>query len=282
MSGATTGTIPPNLLDKPDPPDHTADVAAAGRQRGTYMGFVRTLATLLFILALPVAIVTSNIRVLANAPVVYDYSFDRYNAEDATGLSRADLDSTAAALRQYFNNNEKTFFHTVTEGGLPASVFNARETRHMEDVKVLIVWVNRLQEMSVIFVLAYVVAFFLWARDSNVRQLAMQALIGLAVGTLFVGGIAVVAAFGFDAAFTRFHQLLFSNNLWQLDPQRDHLIQMFPQNFWRDITIVLGVMCAVEAALIGAVAGIYLLSTRGERRRLPGAIDVNASQTQAA
>ena len=282
MSGAATGTIPPNLLDKPDPPDHTADVAAAGRQRETHMGFVRTLATLLFILALPVAIVTSNIRLLANAPVVYDYSFDRYNAEDATGLSRADLDSTAAALRQYFNNDEKTFYHTVTEGGLPGPVFNARETRHMEDVKGLFVWVNRLQELSVIFVLAYVVAFFLWARDSNVRQLATQALIGLGLGTLAVGGIAVVAAFGFEAAFTRFHKVLFSNNLWQLDPERDHLIQMFPQDFWRDITIVLGAMCALEAALVGAVAGIYLMSTRGARRRLPGAIDVNASQTQAA
>ena len=282
MSGAATGTIPPNLLDKPDPPDHTADVAAAGRQRGIHMGFVRTLATLLFILALPVAIVTSNIRLLANAPVVYDYSFDRYNAEDATGLSRADLDSTAAALRQYFNNDEKTFYHTVTEGGLPGPVFNARETRHMEDVKGLFVWVNRLQELSVIFVLAYVVAFFLWARDSNVRQLATQALIGLGLGTLAVGGIAVVAAFGFEAAFTRFHKVLFSNNLWQLDPERDHLIQMFPQDFWRDITIVLGAMCALEAALVGAVAGIYLMSTRGARRRLPGAIDVNASQTQAA
>ena len=246
------------------------------------MGFVRTLATLLFIVALPVAIVTSNVRLLANAPVAYDYSFDRSNAEDTTGLSRADLNATAKALRQYFNNDEKTFYHTVTEGGLPGSVFNARETRHMEDVKVLFVWVNRLQELSVIFVLAYVVAFFLWARDSNVRQLASQALIGLGAGTLVIGGVAIFAAFGFEAAFTRFHEVLFSNNLWQLDPERDHLIQMFPQDFWRDITIVLGAMCALEAALIASVSSIYLLSTRGMRRQLPGAIDVNASQTQAA
>ena len=281
MSGVGSDTIPPEFLDKADPPDHTADVAVAG-QRETHMGFARTLATLLFIIALPVAIVTSNVRLLANAPVAYDYSFDRYNAEDTTGLSRADLNSTAKALRQYFNNDEKTFYHTVTEGGLPGPVFNARETRHMEDVKVLFVWVNRLQELSVIFVLAYVVAFFLWARESNVRQLATQALIGLGVGTLAVGGIAIFAAFGFEAAFTRFHEVLFSNNLWQLDPERDHLIQMFPQDFWRDITIVLGAMCALEAAIIASVSSIYLLSTRGARRRLPGAIDVNASQTQAA
>jgi integral membrane protein (TIGR01906 family) len=246
------------------------------------MGFARTLATILFIALLPVAIVTTNVRVLANAPVVYDYAFDRYGAEDATGLSRADLDSTANALRQYFNNDETTFYHTVTEGGLPGPVFNARETRHMEDVKQLFVWVNRLQEFSVIFVLAYAVAFFVWARDGNLRQLAGQSLIGLGLGVLAVGAIGVFAAFGFEAAFTRFHELFFSNNLWQLDPDRDHLIQMFPQDFWRDATIGLGAMCAIEAAIIGAISGIYLMSTRGERRRRSTAIDVNASHTQAA
>jgi integral membrane protein (TIGR01906 family) len=282
MTSAATDAIPPDFLDKPDPPDHTAGVVAAGRQRETHMGFARTLATLVFIVALPVAVVTTNIRLLANAPVVYGYAFDRYGAEDATGLSRADLDSTAKALRQYFNNDERTFYHTVTEGGLPGPVFNARETRHMQDVKQLFVWVNRFQEFSVVFVLAYVVAFFVWARDGNVRQLAAQSLIGLGLGTLVVGGVAVVAAFGFDAAFTRFHELFFSNNLWQLDPDRDHLIQMFPQGFWRDITIALGAMCAIEAALIGSFAGIYLLSTRDGQRRLGASVVMSASHTQAA
>lgn len=282
MSGATTHTIPPDLLDKPDPADQTAGVAAAGRQRETHMGFVRTLATIAFILALPVAIITTNVRLLANAPVVYDYSFDRYNAEDATGLSRADLNAAARALRQYFNNDEKTFYHTVTEGGLPGPVFNARETRHMEDVKQLFAWVNRLQELSVVFVLAYVVAFFLWARDGEIRQLATQSLIGLALGAIAVGAFAAGAAFGFDATSTRFHEVFFSNDFWLLDPNKDHLIQMFPEEFWRDVTLIFAAMCALEAALIGAFAGIYLMGTRRERLRLTASIDVNASHTQAA
>lgn len=282
MNDARVDVIPPELLDKPNPADHTADVVAAGRQRETHMGFARSVATLLFIIALPVALVTTNIRLLANAPVVYDYSFDRYNAEDSTGLSRADLDATAAALRAYFNNSEPTFYHSVTEGGLPSSVFNARETRHMEDVKNLFVWMNRVQAISVVFVLAYIVAFFVWARDSNLRQLATQSLVGLGLGVAVIGGVSIFAAFGFEAASTRFHELFFNNDLWLLDPERDHLIQMFPEAFWRDITIALGAMCALEAALIGAIAGIYVVSTRGERRRIASAIDVNASSTQAA
>lgn len=246
------------------------------------MGFARVLATIVFVIALPVALVTTNIRLLVNAPLVYDYAFDRFGAEESTGLSREDLDSTAAALRDYFNNDETTFYHTVTQDGLPAPVFNARETAHMEDVKALMVQVFRLQEVAVVYVLLYVVAFFIWARDGNVRQLAGQSLAGLTLGVLVVGGIGVVAAFGFESAFERFHEVFFTNDLWQLDPDTDHLIQMFPEPFWRDMTILLGVMCAAQALIIGAFSVVYLMGTRHERRRLEGPIDVHSSSTQAA
>ena len=90
------------------------------------------------------------------------------------------------------------------------------------------------------------------------------------------------AAFGFEAALERFHELLFTNDLWRLNPRTDHLIQMFPEAFWRDATFMLGALCLIQAALIAAVAGIYLLSSRGERRQLLGAIGVGRSTSQAA
>ena len=246
------------------------------------MGFARMLAALLFIVALPAALVTTNIRLLANAPLVYDYSFDRYDAELSTGLSRADLDATGKALRGYFNNDEDVFYHTVTEGGLPGPVFSARETQHMADVKDLFVLVNRVQEISVLYVLAYVVAFFIWSRDGHVRLLAGQCVAGLAFGMLAVGAIGIFAATGFERAFERFHTVAFTNDLWRLDPSRDHLIQMFPEPFWRDMTVLLGAMCALETLVIAGVAGAYLIVTRDERRSLSGSIALDPSHTQAA
>lgn len=246
------------------------------------MGFARMLATLVFVLALPVALVTSNIRILFNAPPVYAYAFDRYNATDATGLSRADLDSTAAALRRYFNNGEKTFYHTVTVGGLPTSVYNARETLHMQNVKQLVTTVDWVQEATLVYVLAYVVAFFVWSREGSIRQLAAQTLAGLGFGAAIVGGIAIYAALGFEAFWTRFHLIFFPDGLWQFDPATDRLIQMFPEPFWRDMVVLLMVMSALEALLIGASAAVYLLGSRGERRHLAGSIDVKKHTTQAA
>jgi integral membrane protein (TIGR01906 family) len=269
-------------LDKAIIADENAAVVAAGRQRETHMGFIRTIATLAFIVALPIALITTNIRLLANAPLTYRYAFDRYDAQASTGLSRTDLDSTAGALRRYFNNDEDTFYHQVTDGGLAQSVFNARETRHMQDVKRLFVDVNRAQELSVIYVLAYVAIFFLWARDGSVRQLAVQSLFGLALGAVCLGTVGIVAAFGFNSAFDHFHALVFSNDFWQLNPETDHLIQMFPEPFWRDMTVFLGAMCAAEALLIGGASAMCLMGTRRERTRLPASLRLERSGTQAA
>jgi integral membrane protein (TIGR01906 family) len=269
-------------LDNLDQPSDNTAVAVAGRQRKPYMGFARTLASVLFVIALPIALLTTNIRLLANAPLVYDYAFDRYDAAETTGLSRADLDRCGGELRGYFNNGEKTYYCQVTENGLPTPIFTARETAHMEDVKSLFVLVNRAQEATVVFVLLYAVAFFIWARDGQIRQLASQALIGLALGVVVVGGIGVVAAFGFESAFERFHTVAFTNDLWKLDPATDHLIQMFPEGFWRDMTILLGAMCAAEALAIGAISALYLFGSRAERTHLSGRIDLHPSSPQAA
>ena len=246
------------------------------------MGFVRMLATLVFIVALPLALITTNIRILFNTPLVYDYAFDRYDGEQKTGLSREDLDSTAAALRAYLNNGESTFFHNVTVDGLSTAVFNAKETRHMQDVKDVVVWVNRVQEVTAVYVLVYVVVFFIWARDGNVRQLAAQSLLGIGLGTLLVGAVAAFAAFGFGAAFDDFHRIVFSNSDWQLDPARDHLVQMFPEAFWRDMTIALGLMSAIEGILIAAAATVYLMGSRSDRRHLDTTLDMRSSKIQAA
>jgi integral membrane protein (TIGR01906 family) len=281
LESAAEMAVESETLDKADPPVDNASVAVAGRQRETHMGFVRTLATIAFIIALPIALVTTNIRLLLNAPLIYDYAFDRYHAEETTGLSRADLDHCAAELREYFNNGAKTYYCTVTENGLPTSIFTARETLHMEDVKSLVSKMNIVQIASVMFVVAYGIVFFVWWRDSDLRQLASQALVGLLAGAAVIAVLGVMVAVGFDSTWERFHELAFTNDLWLLNPRTDHLIQMFPEEFWRDAIFILAGMTLLEAAAVACVSAIYLISSRGPHRHLSGSIAMPAT-TRAA
>ncbi len=41
----------------------------------------------------------------------------------------------------------------------------------------------------------------------------------------------------FSNFFLKFHETLFSNNLWLLNPETDNLINMFPENFFKDFVI---------------------------------------------
>jgi integral membrane protein (TIGR01906 family) len=71
-----------------------------------------------------------------------------------------------------------------------------------------------------------------------------------------------VALLGFDRAFEEFHFIAFSNDLWRLDPRTDRLIQMFPQGFWFDASMLVGLLTLAEAAFLALCSGLYLGLTR--------------------
>lgn len=226
------------------------------------MAYVQRAAALLFIIAVPVALLLTNIRLAANEPRVYEYAIDHYGGVEASGIARPELLRGSAGLRDYFRNDDGRIFVRVTQDGQSVSLFNDRETQHLRDVKTVFGGAFRVQEAAVVFALAYVVAVFIWARESNLRVLASQIAIAGIVGIAVIVALAVVALTGFDSAFERFHTVLFTNDLWQLDPDRDHLIQMFPEAFWRDISLWIGLATLVELGVLVAGAAVYLRFTR--------------------
>ena len=117
------------------------------------VGVFRAAATFLFILSIPVALFTTNIRFVANEPAVYRYAIDQHDAVRTTGIERPELIRAGAEIREYFNNDQKTLNIQVMDNGRQVSLFNARETAHMEDVKNRFQAVNRAQEFSLLYVL---------------------------------------------------------------------------------------------------------------------------------
>jgi integral membrane protein (TIGR01906 family) len=82
---------------------------------------------------------------------------------------------------------------------------------------------------------------------------------------MLLGALAVgLTVVGFDTVFITFHQIAFHNDFWQLDPRTDHLVQIFPFEFWYDamlavalrvvfITVALGGL-GVALGRVGSVA----------------------------
>jgi integral membrane protein (TIGR01906 family) len=231
------------------------------------LGVIRILATIVFIISVPVALVTSNIRFVANEERVYRYAIDEYNAVAKTGIERDELLRASSEIRDYFNNNQETLAIRVHEDGREVSLFNARETAHMEDVKDRFRAVNKAQEFSVIYAIGYIAVVVLWSREVSLRGLAIQVAAGAGVCVLAVAAIGAFGAAGFDSAWEDFHRLMFSNDFWLLNPSTDHLIQIFPPAFWESIVFFIGTMIVAEAILLVLGAIIYIGASRHQASR---------------
>ncbi|HUS83249.1 MAG TPA: TIGR01906 family membrane protein, partial [Dehalococcoidia bacterium] len=207
-------------------------------------------------------LIGTNVRFLANEERVYTYSFDQYNAPARTGIARNELVRGGGELRRYFNNDQKFLSVHVQQGDREISLFNERETLHMKDVKAVFQFVNHLQEIALVYIMTYVVGVFVWARERPLQKLAVHSLSG---GLLTIGiivSLGLVAISGFDQTFEQFHHIAFSNDLWLLDPATDHLVQMFPEGFWFDVTMFLGILTLAEATLITTASTVHLTISR--------------------
>lgn len=231
------------------------------QRREAALGLFRSIAFALLVVALPLTLVVTNIRFAASEVRVYDYSVREYSAAATARIPQDELLRANRELVTYFKADDPAPLRIVVTNidGEQEQLFNARETAHLGDVRDLFQALFTLQTLSVALTLGLAV---LLLASSPVRLLARALATGSAFTLALVGASAVLAYAGFEDAWRQFHFLAFTNDLWELDPDTDHLIQMFPQDFWFDITLLIGAFTTLEALLIGGMSGVYLYLTR--------------------
>ncbi len=228
------------------------------------MKFVTGLAGALYVAALPLLLVTTSVRFFAGEVRFYERGFRAHDAGAATGIAMPELDRAAGEIIDYFENDATTLRILVQEDGQEVSLFNTRETEHMKDVKRVLRFLFRVNEVTLAYVLGYVGLAVLWSRERSPRGLAKLSLAGVGAGLAAVAVIGALAFTGFDAAWTKFHELVFRNDLWQLNPDTDHLIQMFPEPFWQEATFIVAGMVLAMATAVVVASVAYLVMVRPE------------------
>jgi integral membrane protein (TIGR01906 family) len=216
----------------------------------------------LFMLCLPVLLLTASIGWAVNSSWLYGYGFDKYDVSRTTGLAQPELEKAADGLISYFNSAEEHISLTVIKAGEPFVLFNEREVIHLKDVKGLI-WLDyRVLLGTLIYVLGYSVVSLWWQRKKYWRRLAGGALGGGIITLVLMLALGLGTLFNFDQLFLQFHLISFANELWQLNPATDYLIMLFPQGFWFDATVFCALAAGGLALFLSGVGGGYLLFTR--------------------
>ena len=220
------------------------------RQRWLWRS-VRFVATVAFVLAVPVYLVSASLKSTINSEALYSYGFDSFDVVQGTGIERDELLSAAAQIRRYFNDDQELITISVMKDGRRVpNLYGEREVLHMKDVKGLVRGVYGVKLWTGIYLLAFTLVALAVARWRCLPVLAKNVGRGglLTLIVLLVFGIA--AALGFERLFLEFHYLSFSNDLWILDPTRDYLIMMFPEDFFFYATMWVAVLTIAKALLL--------------------------------
>ncbi len=213
----------------------------------------------LFVLCLPVLLVTASLGWAVNSFRLYNHGLEKNNISQTTGLAPVELDKVAAGLISYFNSNEPAISITVVKDGKPFELFNQREIVHLRDVKALIQLDYWVLLATLLYILGYAAASLFLRRR---RELARGALTGAGLTLALMLALGVGMMLNFDRLFTQFHLISFSNDFWQLDPARDYLIRLFPEPFWNDAAWYIAIATAAMALVIGGASAGYLAVRR--------------------
>jgi integral membrane protein (TIGR01906 family) len=224
------------------------------------LDWVRGLVSLAFVLLLPLLIIGTSLRGLVTDRDFMLRGFEDNQVARTTGLDDAQLKRIADAFAAYFQSPPGQIQLQVTAFGQSRPLFNDREVAHMEDVQALIQFFLRMQVIAaaaVVVRLAFAVIF-----DRAAAPLGRDMLWSTGLMVALVVLVGVLSLLDFDALWTRFHQIAFRNDLWQLDPNSDYLIMLFPEPFWFTATIRMATSVALQTALVVLLGGALVLSPR--------------------
>jgi integral membrane protein (TIGR01906 family) len=218
--------------------------------------FIKVASRWLFILCVPLVLITGGISIAVNSQWWYDFGFARYNVSRDTGLAPAELNKAAGGLIEYFNSSEQNIHATVIKDGKPFILFNDREVAHLRDVKALFWLGYRVLAATLIYCLGYVaLSLFAW---KDRRHLALGLFGGGSLTVIVVAALGLGILFDFDQLFLMFHLVSFSNDFWLLDPTSDYLVMLFPQGFWFDTALFCALVTAAGAVILGGLGRLML------------------------
>lgn len=153
---------------------------------------------------------------------------------------------------ELINNTINLLEYLTNKAELNTTWFSEKDILHMKDVRVLYnVSFNLMIFFIIIFILSTILialvyknyAMFYITKTFNKTLLAFILLVII---------LASIISYNFTSFWIKFHQLLFTNDLWLLSPEESNLIKMVPEQFFISLitTIILRILILFVSFLV--------------------------------
>lgn len=211
----------------------------------------RITATILLPPLIAIVLVTTTVRFAVGSLPMWMVLFEQNRVAANTGIALDELYKLGEQFQAYFRSNTKEPLRVEAPVyGVRQPLFNDKEVAHMKDVKQAFRITFKAQVVTAMLaIIALASARLVWQEQST-PMIGRWLKCGALATAVFVVAIGLLSVVAFGPLFTLFHQVLFRNDFWLLDPSTDMLVRIFPFGFWRDMTIAIGVLTLLMAGLV--------------------------------
>ena len=189
------------------------------------------------ILWVPVTLCIS-LEIITFSDWVYEYNWTRNQISQNTGIKIDQLNQVSDQIKDYFRNDQVKLEVLLQQPGKEVlNLFNQKEIDHMVDVKNLIKTTILFERTGLILLIIFFV-FYLFREGyiSFYENLKRIMLVSFLIWSILLFLIVFGMIVDFNYTFTLFHKIMFTNDLWILDPNSDFLIMIYPQRFFLEIS----------------------------------------------
>jgi len=196
----------------------------------------RTICVMICCLLLTLWTAGSIIPGLARDEKLLLQCFNRYAETESFGVQKSDYPLFSAQLSAFFR-------HETDEANVQAFPFHDYEVTHLHDVRRLM---DGIRTFSTLCLIGAILLITLFRRERFSLLPGFIAFLGLAAA------IILFAVLDFNRIFTLLHELLFTNDLWLLNPQTDLLIALMPEGMFMFLArrVLYGILPLIIAMLL--------------------------------
>ncbi len=207
--------------------------------------------------SLIISIIISTVFFYSFNENYYEKMYDKLAVADTLSITNKELFEVNDKLLSYIKGQENNLDYSIEINGRTEEFFNQREKDHMIDVQDLYLNANKIRIVSfAIALLSFVFAFINKIKKSEFAEVLGKVLLSYG---FIIGSILIYAVLDFDSFWTTFHHLIFSNDLWLLDPRTDRLINMVPLEFF------MGIVFRILLTLVIVFMVLFLIKKKLEK-----------------
>lgn len=191
----------------------------------------------------------------------FNWHYEHREIDVETGIGIDDLMDVTYVLVDYIRGKRENLNIQVPINGNIEEVFGEREKDHMVDVRNMYLTVRLMKNIGLIFIIIILLVGIFW-KKKFVYKVLKSVRFWVPIYLLIIGGLGALLTTDFDKYFTLGHELLFSNDLWLLDPRTDILIQMVPESYFYSVVVIGLIIFVVLITLVMLLINMLVKKSR--------------------